>query len=211
MLSFDTQIKAALCRCVPSGTTLLGCGGRKWRTIAVEGSGLEPVIDAGGSARLRMRSGSRGRGVCRARSHLQHRRDRCQEVHQQRPRAYGRMRPGTRCGSRKAGSTARPRHHRGRLGWIVDRSRVAEISRKLHIYSGWTEPTRALPESHVALKEARRFAIIVAGADGSTAPMCHPFAVAGSSHRKGEPRLAEISVPVNLFRDRAFARHARLG
>lgn len=56
-----------------------------------------------------------------------------------------------------------------------------------------TEPTRDFAD-HVRLKEARRLAKILTGADGTAVPLVHPLRWPGSWHRKGEPRLARIVV-----------------
>ena len=53
------------------------------------------------------------------------------------------------------------------------------------------EATREFRE-HARLKEPRRLAMILAGADGTAVPLCHPLRWSGSWHRKGEPRLAYI-------------------
>jgi putative DNA primase/helicase len=64
-------------------------------------------------------------------------------------------------------------------------------SPKLHLYWRLTEPTRT-PRDHCELREARRLAALLAGADGTAIPSCHPLRWPGSWHRKGEPKLARI-------------------
>lgn len=77
-------------------------------------------------------------------------------------------------------------------GMWVD-AQTGEVSPKLHLHWRLTEPTRDFPD-HVRLKEARRLATILTGADGTAVPPVHPLRWPGSWHRKGEPRLARIVV-----------------
>jgi hypothetical protein len=62
---------------------------------------------------------------------------------------------------------------------------------KLHLYWVLKVPTRTKDEHH-KLKEARRYAAAIAGADGSNVSIVHPIRWPGSLHRKGEPRLCRI-------------------
>jgi putative DNA primase/helicase len=68
---------------------------------------------------------------------------------------------------------------------------TAEAQPKLHLHWRLARPSRTL-EEHTVLKEARREAMALIGADASGVPMVHPMRWAGSWHRKGNPRLASI-------------------
>jgi hypothetical protein len=68
---------------------------------------------------------------------------------------------------------------------------TGELQPKLHLHWRLARPTRAFAE-HAALKEARRAAMILIGADATGVPLVHPMRWAGSWHRKGQPRLASI-------------------
>jgi predicted P-loop ATPase len=68
---------------------------------------------------------------------------------------------------------------------------TGEVQDKVHLHWRLTEPTRDFAD-HVKLKEARRLAMILVGADASAVPLVHPLRWPGSVHRKGEPRLAHI-------------------
>lgn len=66
-----------------------------------------------------------------------------------------------------------------------------ETQEKIHLHWRLTEPTRVFAD-HIKLKEARRLATILVGADASGVPLVHPLRWPGSLHRKAEPRLARI-------------------
>ena len=68
---------------------------------------------------------------------------------------------------------------------------TGEVEDKLHLYWRLTEPTRD-PVDHALLKQARRLATALVGADASNVPIVHPMRWPGSWHRKAEPRLARI-------------------
>jgi hypothetical protein len=68
---------------------------------------------------------------------------------------------------------------------------TGEIQAKLHLHWRLAQPTRGFAD-HVTLKEARRAAMLLIGADASGVPLVHPMRWAGSWHRKGKPRLATI-------------------
>ena len=68
---------------------------------------------------------------------------------------------------------------------------TGEISPKLHLHWRLSVRTRDFRD-HVQLKEARRLAKILTGADGTAVPLVHPLRWPGSWHRKGEPRLVRI-------------------
>jgi putative DNA primase/helicase len=68
---------------------------------------------------------------------------------------------------------------------------------KQHCHWRLTEPARTF-EDLVKLKEARRLATILVGADASAVPLVHPMRWPGSVHKKSTPRLARI---VNLRAD----------
>jgi putative DNA primase/helicase len=85
---------------------------------------------------------------------------------------------------------------------------TGEEQAKLHLHWRLSKPTREFGE-HVRLKEARRLAVILAGSDGSAAPLVHPLRWPGSWHRKADPpKLARIvnlrDVEIDL--DEAFDR-----
>jgi hypothetical protein len=61
---------------------------------------------------------------------------------------------------------------------------------KLHIH--WRLKTPAMGEALAVLKEARRLATAIAGADPSNIPAVHCLRWPGSWHRKGTPRLCEM-------------------
>jgi Protein of unknown function (DUF3987) len=66
-----------------------------------------------------------------------------------------------------------------------------EVQPKLHLHWRLAKPTREFAE-HVALKEARRAAMSLIGADPSGVPLVHPMRWAGTWHRKLKPKLATI-------------------
>ncbi len=66
-----------------------------------------------------------------------------------------------------------------------------KVEPKLHWHLRLMEPTRTA-DNHLRLKECRRLAQQLVGADGSAVPLVHPLRWPGSWHRKGEPRLARI-------------------
>lgn len=68
---------------------------------------------------------------------------------------------------------------------------TGEMQEKVHLHWRLTEPTRKFAD-HVRLKEARRLATILVGADASAVPLVHPLRWPGSVHRKAKPRLARI-------------------
>src|SRR5262249_21373181 len=66
-----------------------------------------------------------------------------------------------------------------------------KIQPKAHLHWRLAQPSRTFAE-HVMLKEARRAAMVLIGADASGVPLVHPMRWPGSWHRKGSPRLAAI-------------------
>jgi AAA domain len=62
---------------------------------------------------------------------------------------------------------------------------------KLHLHWRLAVPAQG-PQALTALKEARRLATKIVGADASNVPACHPIRWPGSWHRKGEPALCMI-------------------
>jgi hypothetical protein len=68
---------------------------------------------------------------------------------------------------------------------------TGELIPRLHTHWRLAVPTRIRIE-HDFLKEANRFATILAGGDPSCVPLVHPLRWAGSVHRKAEPRLSRI-------------------
>jgi hypothetical protein len=68
---------------------------------------------------------------------------------------------------------------------------TGEIEPKRHLHWRLAKPARKFAE-HVALKEARRLAMSLAGGDPSAVPLVHPMRWPGSWHRKDKPRLATI-------------------
>jgi hypothetical protein len=62
---------------------------------------------------------------------------------------------------------------------------------KVHVHWRLDRPTRVFA-GHVKLKEARRLAMVLVGADASGVPLVHPLRWPGSLHTKVEPRLARI-------------------
>ena len=70
---------------------------------------------------------------------------------------------------------------------------TGEVQRRLHLHWRLTEPSRCKAD-HALLKEARRLATSLVGADGSAVPLVHPMRWPGSLHRKDptHPRLARI-------------------
>jgi Protein of unknown function (DUF3987) len=68
---------------------------------------------------------------------------------------------------------------------------TGEIQPKQHLHWRLAKPTGQFSE-HVALKEARREAMLLIGADPSGVPLVHPLRWPGSWHRKGKPRLTTI-------------------
>lgn len=68
---------------------------------------------------------------------------------------------------------------------------TGETQEKVHLHWRLTEPTRVFAD-HIKLKDARRLATILVGADASGVPLVHPLRWPGSLHRKAEPRLARI-------------------
>jgi hypothetical protein len=75
-------------------------------------------------------------------------------------------------------------------GIWIDPETGAE-QQKLHLHWRLSEPTREFRD-HARLKETRRLAKVLVGADGSAVPLVHPLRWPGSRHRKGEARLARI-------------------
>ena len=65
------------------------------------------------------------------------------------------------------------------------------VEAKLHLHWRLQEPTRA-HDDHLLLKEARRLAQQLVGADGSAVPLVHPLRWPGSWHRKSTPRLTRV-------------------
>ena len=76
-------------------------------------------------------------------------------------------------------------------GEIVD-PETSEILPKMHIHWRLSEPTTE-PKEHAQLKEARRLACAVIGADASNVPAVHPLRWPGSWHTKDKPRLCKIA------------------
>jgi hypothetical protein len=68
---------------------------------------------------------------------------------------------------------------------------TGEAEPKLHVHYRLKVPTRN-PTEHRMLKEARRLAVMLVGADKSNVPICHPIRWPGSLHRKGTPKLCHI-------------------
>jgi hypothetical protein len=68
---------------------------------------------------------------------------------------------------------------------------TGQVQDKVHVHWRLTEPTRQFAD-HIKLKEARRLAMILVGADASAVPLVHPLRWPGSLHAKAEPRLARI-------------------
>jgi hypothetical protein len=68
---------------------------------------------------------------------------------------------------------------------------TGEIEPKLHVHWRLAVPARTKDE-HAMLKEARRLATLVAGADASNITAVHPIRWPGSWHRKGAPKLCLI-------------------
>jgi hypothetical protein len=68
-----------------------------------------------------------------------------------------------------------------------------ETEPKLHLYWLLKVPTRNTDE-HQKLKEARKLATLIVGADTSNVTIVHPIRWPGSIHRKGEPKLCRIVV-----------------
>lgn len=69
--------------------------------------------------------------------------------------------------------------------------KTGEAQEKVHLHWRLTEPTRTFAD-HMKLKEARRLATRLVGADASGVPLVHPLRWPGSLHRKAAPRLARI-------------------
>jgi hypothetical protein len=69
---------------------------------------------------------------------------------------------------------------------------TGEVQPKLHLHWRLNEP--ATGDDLARLKQARRFAMMVAGGDPSNVPMVHPIRWPGTWHRKKAPRLASIEV-----------------
>lgn len=67
-----------------------------------------------------------------------------------------------------------------------------EVFPKLHLHWRLSEPTRT-PEDHETLRQARRMAAALVGADPTGAPPAHPFRWSGSWNLKGQPRLATVA------------------
>jgi len=68
---------------------------------------------------------------------------------------------------------------------------TGEVERKCHVHWRIKVPTKT-PAEHLLLREARKLAIDLVGADPSSKPLVHPLRWPGSWHRKGQPKLAEI-------------------
>jgi hypothetical protein len=77
-----------------------------------------------------------------------------------------------------------------RSGGIWTNPATGENEDKLHAHWRLTTPARG--ETIPKLKQARRIATALVGADASNVPACHPIRWPGSWHRKAEPRLCEI-------------------
>ena len=68
---------------------------------------------------------------------------------------------------------------------------TGEVQGKLHLH--WRLTKAARGDDHRLLKEARRMATELVGADPSNIPVSHPIRWPGSWHRKGDPRLSKIA------------------
>ena len=68
---------------------------------------------------------------------------------------------------------------------------TGEVLPRVHLHWRLQEPTREA-EDHACLKDARRMAQKLAGADGSGVPPVHPMRWPGSWHRKASPKLVRI-------------------
>jgi hypothetical protein len=82
-------------------------------------------------------------------------------------------------------------------GWLWTDPDTGAVQDKVHVHWRLSEPTREFAD-HIKLKEARRLAMILVGADASAVPLVHPLRWPGSLHTKADPRLARI---VNLRAD----------
>jgi hypothetical protein len=74
---------------------------------------------------------------------------------------------------------------------------TGELEDKLHAYWRLKKPARGDVEL-TKLKELRRLATTLVGADPSNIPIVHPIRWPGSWHRKGAPRLCEIVTTEHL-------------
>jgi RecA-family ATPase len=77
---------------------------------------------------------------------------------------------------------------------------------KLHLHWRLAKPAQGA-QALAALKEARRLATKIAGADASNVPACHPIRWPGSWHRKAEPVLCSIDT---VYTDREIDLDAAL-
>jgi hypothetical protein len=68
---------------------------------------------------------------------------------------------------------------------------TGEVQSKLHLH--WRLNKPATGADLARLKQARRFAVMVAGGDPSNVPMVHPIRWPGTWHKKKTPRLASIA------------------
>jgi hypothetical protein len=78
-----------------------------------------------------------------------------------------------------------------RSGGIWTDPATGELVDKLHLHWRLSEPTSGAAD-HATLREARRLATQLAGADPSNVPIVHPIRWPGTWHRKSEPRMACI-------------------
>ena len=65
------------------------------------------------------------------------------------------------------------------------------LESKLHLHWRLREPTHTR-EEHLKLREARKLAAGLVGADATSISIVHPIRWPGSIHRKGEPRMVRI-------------------
>jgi hypothetical protein len=68
---------------------------------------------------------------------------------------------------------------------------TGHVQDRCHLHWRLQEPTRT-PDDHIKLKRCRRLACAIAGGDPSAISLVHPLRLAGSWHRKAEPRLTRI-------------------
>lgn len=69
---------------------------------------------------------------------------------------------------------------------------TGEVHPKAHIHWRLSEPT-GTPDDHAELREARRLAALLVGADDTAVPIPHPLRWPGSWHLKAAPRMARIA------------------
>lgn len=74
---------------------------------------------------------------------------------------------------------------------VASGGRTAAGEDKLHLHWRLKRPTRQAIE-HQKLRQARKAAALLVGADKTNITPVHPIRWPGSYHRKGEPRLAQI-------------------